>query len=93
MRADYFFLFGIPLLLTISSANENRSDQTFLWIDGLQAALAVYLVHLQLFPGVTGSPAQDAISSLRMTYAYDAENLKSELMAVGACGRCSNPSL
>jgi diguanylate cyclase (GGDEF)-like protein len=70
----YFFLFGIPLLLAISSANESKESRTFLWIDGLQALIAVYLVRLQLFPGVSGSPAQDAISAMRMTYAYDAEN-------------------
>ena len=71
----YFFLFGIPLLLAISSANEHKRSGKFLWIDGLQATLAIYLAHFQLFPSVSGSATQDAISSVRMVYAYDAENV------------------
>ena len=70
----FFFLFGIPLLLAISSAHEDRRSAAFLWIDGLQAVLAVYLIHRQLFPGLNGSAEQGAISSLRMTYAYNAED-------------------
>ncbi len=77
----YFFLFGIPLLLAISSANERQRHAPLLWIDGLQALFAIYLVHLQIFPGVTGSAAEDAISALRMTHAYNAEN---SMLAIAA---------
>jgi diguanylate cyclase (GGDEF)-like protein len=71
----YFFLFGIPLLLIVSSVSQRRRIPGIVWIDGLQASLAIYLVHLQIFPGRTGESHIDAISALRMTYAYNAENL------------------
>jgi len=77
----YFFLFGIPLLLIISSVLQRRRIPGIIWIDGLQATLAVYLVHLQIFPGRTGESHVDAISALSLTYAYNAENLT---LAVGA---------
>lgn len=71
----YFFLFGIPVLLAIASGDEGRRAPALLWIDGLQAALAVYLVHLELFPRVIGSSAGIGLSALWMTYAYNTENL------------------
>ena len=71
----YFFLFGIPLLLTISSANESQRIDSLLWIDGLQAVVAIYLVHLKIFPGADGESTHGAISALLMSHAYDTENI------------------
>ena len=76
INADfYFFLFGIPLLMTLSSANERQKIGAILWIDGLQASFAIYLVHLQIFPGGNSAVAHGAISAIRMTYAYNFENV------------------
>ncbi len=71
----YFFLFGIPLLLAISSVGQRHGGRALIWIDGLQVAFAIYLVHLQIFPGGPGSSARDAISAVRMTHAYNVENI------------------
>ncbi len=71
----FFFLFGVPLLLAISSSNERKGTTALLVLDCFQAVLAVYLIHLQLFPHVSGSQSGGAISALRLMHAYNIENL------------------
>jgi diguanylate cyclase (GGDEF)-like protein len=44
----YFFSYGIPVLLAISSSNEDRDTPLFMLIDSLQALYAVALVYLEL---------------------------------------------
>ena len=52
----YFVVYGIPVLLAISSSNEERDSVLFVLIDSFQAVFAVGLVYLELAlsqPGTT----------------------------------------
>jgi diguanylate cyclase (GGDEF)-like protein len=71
-----FFLFGVPLLLAISSVSAEQSIPFFVWMDGLQALLTGYLTYVTIFSvtpfsGATLEPV--AISTLLLT--YKAENV------------------
>ncbi len=44
----YFLIYGIPVLLAVSSSNEDRDTSLFAVIDSLQALFAVALVYLEL---------------------------------------------
>jgi diguanylate cyclase (GGDEF)-like protein len=44
----YFLVYGIPVLLAISSSNEERDSVLFVLIDTLQAIFAVVLIYLEL---------------------------------------------
>jgi diguanylate cyclase (GGDEF)-like protein len=77
-----FFLYGVPVLLAISTPAESARLPVFIWIDGLQAVLAACLVYTAIFsvapfvPGI-GQP----ISIHALTLTYDFENL---ILAVAA---------
>ena len=44
----YFLIYGIPVLLAVSSSNEDRDTSLFVVIDSLQALFAVVLIYLEL---------------------------------------------
>jgi len=44
----YFLVYGIPVLLAISTSNEDRDTVLFVAIDSLQAIFAVILVYIEL---------------------------------------------
>jgi diguanylate cyclase (GGDEF)-like protein len=50
----YFLIYGIPVLLAISSSNEDRDTTLFIAIDSLQAIFAVLLVYLELSMSASG---------------------------------------
>ncbi len=71
----YFFLCGIPLLLSISSSREDHEYTSLLVLDSLQAILAVYLAYVQLFAqGQLTGPA-GSLHSGNLGSAYFGEDL------------------
>ncbi len=77
----YYFLFGISLLLVISSIGHRRKIPAVIWVDAFQGLIGIYLIHLQVFSSPTGASLSPAISELRLSYAYNAGNLT---LALGA---------
>ncbi len=69
----YFFLWGVPVLLAIASADDDQDSTSFLVLDSIQATMAVVLTYLQLFAAKSVS-APEAIGSLHMVYLYGVEN-------------------
>jgi diguanylate cyclase (GGDEF)-like protein len=68
----YFFLFGVPFLLAISSVEGQQHTKSLLLIDSLQAIIVCLLVRTELFPA---SEAARAISVAHVSMAYNLENL------------------
>jgi diguanylate cyclase (GGDEF)-like protein len=78
--ADFFFLtYGIPVLLAISSPNENAGLRSFFWFDTAEAAIATLLLYLQIFASLAPF-GNDPISSLELMNLYNAENAILALM-------------
>jgi diguanylate cyclase (GGDEF)-like protein len=70
--ADFFFLvYGIPVLLAISSPNEGLRN--FLWFDTAQALIAALLLYLQIFASLAPF-GNDPISQVKLMNLYNAEN-------------------
>jgi diguanylate cyclase (GGDEF)-like protein len=77
-----YFLYGIPILLAISTPAENARLSVFIWIDGLQAMLTACLVYVVVFSVVPFSHGiSPPISVHALTLTYDFENL---ILAVAA---------
>jgi diguanylate cyclase (GGDEF)-like protein len=77
-----YFLYGVPILLAISTPAENARLPIFIWIDGLQAVLTACLVYIAIFsvaPFTAGVGQSISLHALMLT--YDFENL---LLAVAA---------
>jgi diguanylate cyclase (GGDEF)-like protein len=64
----YFLVYGIPVLLAISSSNEERDTVLFVLIDSFQAIFAVALVYLEL--SLSQSAASGAQHPLNITLIY-----------------------
>jgi diguanylate cyclase (GGDEF)-like protein len=64
----YFLVYGIPVLLTISTSNEERDSVLFVLIDSFQAIFAVALVYLELL--LAQSASGMATGSLDITLIY-----------------------
>ena len=72
--ADFFFLtYGIPVLLAISSPNEDAGLRSFFWFDAAQALVAALLLYLQIFASLAPF-GNDPISSVQLMGLYNAEN-------------------
>jgi diguanylate cyclase (GGDEF)-like protein len=69
----FFFVYGIPMLIGMSSVNEIPGLRSCLWSDGAIAALAVTLAYVRLFPVLPGSQA--SISSADLIKAYNIQNV------------------
>jgi diguanylate cyclase (GGDEF)-like protein len=63
----YFLVYGIPVLLAISTSNEERDSVLFVLIDSFQAIFAVALVYLEL--SLTQS-ISSAAAALDLTLIY-----------------------
>jgi len=71
-----FFLYGVPILLAVSSPPQKHRISLFVWLDGVQAVLTVYLTYITLFDAVPfAAKTIHPISESLLTAFYDAENL------------------
>jgi hypothetical protein len=64
----YFLIYGIPVLLAISSSNEDRDTSLFVAIDSLQALFAVALVYLELSMSELGTNPSIGATNLPVFY-------------------------
>ncbi len=71
----YYFLFGIPLLLAISSSDQSEESVLFLIVDSVQVIFAVFLAYLQIYRVSLNFTAGSPISATQMMYVYDVEGL------------------
>lgn len=78
--ADFFFLiYGIPVLLAISSPNEEVGLRSFIWFDAALALIAALLLYLQIFASLAPF-GNDPISGAELMDLYNAENAILTLM-------------
>lgn len=76
-----YLLYGVPILLTISSPAGSEKNPIFLWLDAVQAILTVCLVHVSLFSAFPFmNQEQHPISASLLVRTYNSQNL------VLACG-------
>ncbi len=66
----YFLIYGIPVLLAISTSNEDRDTALFAVIDSFQAGFAVVLVYIELFLSQVGTGAQRGPADLTLIYGF-----------------------
>jgi signal transduction histidine kinase/CheY-like chemotaxis protein len=70
----FFFVYGIPLLLAISSRSSDAGLKSFAWLDGAQALIATVLAYLQLFSVLPSHAHPKAISAINLMYLNNVEN-------------------
>jgi len=71
-----FFLYGVPVLLAISSAKEEQRSTLFFWMDGVQAILTAYLTYIAIFAVVPfATNTLQPISDSTLALTYHIENL------------------
>jgi len=71
-----FFLYGVPVLLTISSAKQEQRSTLFFWMDGVQAILTAYLTYIAIFAVVPFAEHRlRPISESTLLLTYNIENL------------------
>jgi diguanylate cyclase (GGDEF)-like protein len=75
--SDFFlFLYGVPVLLAISSPTQEQRIQLFVWLDGIQAVLTAYLAYITLFAVVPFTTRTiHPISESLLIWVYTIENL------------------
>jgi diguanylate cyclase (GGDEF)-like protein len=75
--SDFFlFLYGVPVLLAISSPTQEQRIQLFVWLDGIQAVLTAYLAYITLFTVVPFTTRTiHPISESLLIWVYTIENL------------------
>jgi diguanylate cyclase (GGDEF)-like protein len=66
----YFLVYGIPVLLAISSSNEERDSVVFVLIDSFQAIFAVVLVYTEIVLSHSGT--RSVLGPNRLVYLYAA---------------------
>ncbi len=66
----YFLVYGIPVLLAISTSNEDRDTALFAVIDSFQAIFAVVLVYLELSLSQLGTGASTGPANLTLIYGF-----------------------
>jgi diguanylate cyclase (GGDEF)-like protein len=75
LSADFFFfVYGIPILLAISSRNADSGLRGFFWLDGAQASLAAVLIYLHIFSSSPSLGDRTPISATNLMYLYNVEN-------------------
>jgi diguanylate cyclase (GGDEF)-like protein len=82
----FFFLFGVPFLLAISSVADDTLRPSLLITDFAQALVVAWLVQSELFPARHGVAA---ISTARVYFAYNVENYL--LLAVAGLRLLTSP--
>lgn len=71
-----FFLYGVPILLAISSPAQKQRISLFIWLDGIQAILTAFLTYITLFDAVPfAARTLHPIPESLLISVYDAENL------------------
>lgn len=71
-----FLLYGVPILLAVSSPTGNEKNSPFLWLDGIQAILTVCLIHISIFSSLPFlSQTYQPISALLLMKTYNIQNL------------------
>ncbi len=71
-----FFLFGVPILLSISSVSTEQTIPFFVWLDGFQALLTGYLAYVTIFSVTPFSGASlEPVSISTLVLTYKIENL------------------
>ncbi|MEG9438202.1 GGDEF domain-containing protein [Edaphobacter sp. HDX4] len=85
-----FFLYGVPILLSICSSTEQQKIPLFFLLDGIQVLLTAYLTYITLFAVVPFATRDiHPISESRLALAYNVENV---LLACAATLRvAANP--
>jgi diguanylate cyclase (GGDEF)-like protein len=71
----YFFLYGIPLLLAISSSKEDHEYTSLMVLDSLQAVLAVCLAYVELFAYQPATGVATPLGHDRLLGAYFGEDV------------------
>jgi diguanylate cyclase (GGDEF)-like protein len=71
----YFVIYGIPVLLALSTSNEDRDTPLFVVIDSLQALFAVALVYLELSLSELGTNPSIGPTNLSLLYGVGAWTL------------------
>ncbi len=66
----YFLIYGIPVLLAISTSNEDRDTALFVVIDSFQAVFAVVLVYIELLLSRSGTAASAEPANLSLIYGF-----------------------
>jgi diguanylate cyclase (GGDEF)-like protein len=66
-----FFLYGMPVLLAISSPTEGERNSTFVWLDAIQVVMTAFLIYVAVFSVLpfahrNGHPL--SVSRLLVTY-------------------------
>jgi diguanylate cyclase (GGDEF)-like protein len=77
-----YFLFGVPLLLAICAAPNDKRLPAVIWIDGILALAIGILAYREIFsflPGMNEPEQWPAVA--RIAYVYDAENVLLALLA------------
>ncbi|MFZ0500446.1 MAG: GGDEF domain-containing protein [Steroidobacteraceae bacterium] len=77
-----YFLYGVPLLLAICAAPNDKRLPAVIWIDGILALAIGVLAYREIFsylPGMNQPEQWPAVT--RVAYAYDAENVLLALLA------------
>jgi diguanylate cyclase (GGDEF)-like protein len=77
-----YFLYGVPLLLAICAAPNDKRLRAAIWIDGILALAIGVLAYREIFsylPGVNEPEQWPAVT--RIAYVYDAENVLLALLA------------
>jgi diguanylate cyclase (GGDEF)-like protein len=71
-----FFLYGVPVLLAISSPAEDQRIPFFVWLDAIQAILTAYLTYLTLFAVIPFTTRIiHPISESRLLLVFNVENV------------------
>jgi diguanylate cyclase (GGDEF)-like protein len=77
-----FFLYGVPVLLAISSASAKQRIPFFIWMDAAQALLTGFLAYVSIFSVVPFSDIPLApVSASTLVLTYNTENF---ILAVAA---------
>ncbi|MGI8770978.1 MAG: GGDEF domain-containing protein [Acidobacteriaceae bacterium] len=71
----YFFIYGIPILLSMASANKEEHSTLLLVIDSFQALLAILLASQVLFFRSLTIQHPEPVSTLTLAYVYNIENI------------------
>jgi len=80
-----FFLYGVPVLLTIASVSVRQRMSSFIWMDAAQALLTGFLSYVTIFSVVPFSDTPLApVDTSTLVLTYNAENL---ILAVAASVR------
>uniref|UniRef100_S0DEY0 Putative GGDEF domain protein n=1 Tax=termite gut metagenome TaxID=433724 RepID=S0DEY0_9ZZZZ len=77
-----FFLYGVPVLLAISSVSDKQRIPFFIWMDAAQALLTGFLVYVSIFSVMPFSDTPlEPVSATTLVLTYNAENF---ILAVAA---------